>query len=186
MAGPGVLRLLSGNTLSGGITIESGNLSYQSQTAFGSGTIRLAGGIRVQRSGTEGNTSSVGTNNNVVLTGGQVEMNVDWSGINDQWYNGIISGEGRIRITGGGSDFTRGVGLSGNNTYTGATTISQGVLNIQHAGALGTTAGGTSVGSGAVLGMRDESQRPMAASTDTEDFTKEACLIQGERERGGF
>src|SRR5439155_7100390 len=41
--------------------------------------------------------------------------------------------------------------LFGANTYTGATTISAGILNIQNATALGTTAGGTTVSSGATL-----------------------------------
>jgi fibronectin-binding autotransporter adhesin len=41
--------------------------------------------------------------------------------------------------------------LSGSNTYTGTTTISAGVLNIQNANALGTTAGGVTVSSSAAL-----------------------------------
>ena len=41
--------------------------------------------------------------------------------------------------------------LSGSNSYTGTTTASAGVLNIQHANALGTTAGSTTVSSGAAL-----------------------------------
>src|SRR6202022_775186 len=41
--------------------------------------------------------------------------------------------------------------LTGANAYTGATTVSAGVLNIQNATALGTTATGTSVSSGAAL-----------------------------------
>jgi len=41
--------------------------------------------------------------------------------------------------------------LSGANTFTGATTVSAGVLNIQNADALGTTAAGTSVTAGAAL-----------------------------------
>ncbi len=41
--------------------------------------------------------------------------------------------------------------LSGNNTYTGPTSVSQGVLNIQHANALGATNTGTLVTSGAAL-----------------------------------
>ncbi len=43
------------------------------------------------------------------------------------------------------------VTLSGANTYTGATAISAGVLNIQNASALGTIAGATTVSSGAAL-----------------------------------
>ena len=44
--------------------------------------------------------------------------------------------------------------LTGANTYTGATTISGGVLNIQSATGLGTTAGGTTVNSGAALQLQ--------------------------------
>ena len=45
--------------------------------------------------------------------------------------------------------------LIGANTYTGATTVSAGVLNIQHATALGTSALGTSVASGAALQLQN-------------------------------
>lgn len=41
--------------------------------------------------------------------------------------------------------------LSGANTYTGATTVSAGILNIQNATGTGTTAGGVTVASGATL-----------------------------------
>ena len=41
--------------------------------------------------------------------------------------------------------------LTGDNSYTGVTTISGGVLNIRHNNALGTTAANTSIGSGAKL-----------------------------------
>ncbi len=41
--------------------------------------------------------------------------------------------------------------VSGNNTYSGPTLVSQGVLNIQHANALGATTTGTLVTSGAAL-----------------------------------
>lgn len=44
--------------------------------------------------------------------------------------------------------------LAGSNLYTGTTTISAGALNIQSATALGTTAGGTAVASGAALQMQ--------------------------------
>jgi len=41
--------------------------------------------------------------------------------------------------------------LSGANTYTGRTLVSQGTLRVTHAQALGTSAGGTEVGAGATL-----------------------------------
>ena len=46
--------------------------------------------------------------------------------------------------------------LSGNNTYTGATTINSGVLSITHNNALGTTAGATTVASGAALHVSND------------------------------
>jgi autotransporter-associated beta strand protein len=44
--------------------------------------------------------------------------------------------------------------LSGDNPYTGATTINAGVLKIAHANALGSTDAGTAVASGATLGLQ--------------------------------
>ena len=58
----------------------------------------------------------------------------------------IATGTGTLTKDGAGTLI-----LSGNNTYTGTTTVTVGVLNIQHANALGTTANGTTVTSGAAL-----------------------------------
>src|SRR5262249_34009744 len=44
--------------------------------------------------------------------------------------------------------------LSGANTYTGATAVNTGILNIRHSEALGTTAGGTTVTSGEELQLQ--------------------------------
>ena len=44
--------------------------------------------------------------------------------------------------------------LSGSNTYTGNTTITAGILNIQNSNALGTTAGGTTVSANAALQLQ--------------------------------
>ena len=41
--------------------------------------------------------------------------------------------------------------VSGANTYTGATTVSAGVLRVSNSTALGTAAGGVTVSNGAVL-----------------------------------
>jgi len=65
-------------------------------------------------------------------------------------FAGVISGTGGTLVKQGADTFT----ITGANTYTGTTTVSAGVLNIQNSSALGTTAGGTSVTSGATLQMQ--------------------------------
>lgn len=63
--------------------------------------------------------------------------------------SGILSGTGGLTKSGTGT-----LTLSGANSYTGATTVSAGVLNIRHATGLGTTAAGTTVTSGAALQLQ--------------------------------
>ncbi len=63
--------------------------------------------------------------------------------------SGIMSGTGGLTKSGAGT-----LTLSGANSYTGATTVSAGVLNIQNATGLGTTAAGTTVTSGAALQLQ--------------------------------
>ena len=76
----------------------------------------------------------------------QVDSDVEIAGVLS---DGAGAGDGDIIKTGTGT-----LTLSGNNSYAGPTTVSAGVLNIQHNNALGTTAGNTSVTSGAALEMQ--------------------------------
>ena len=61
---------------------------------------------------------------------------------------GVVSGSGTITKTGAGVAY-----MNGNNTYTGAVTVSAGTLQAAHVNALGTTAAGTTVTAGATLGL---------------------------------
>jgi autotransporter-associated beta strand protein len=61
-------------------------------------------------------------------------------------FSGTIDGSGGLVKSGSGT-WT----LSGANTYSGATAVNAGVLAISHASALGASAGGTAVASGATL-----------------------------------
>jgi autotransporter-associated beta strand protein len=57
------------------------------------------------------------------------------------------------------------VGLTAANTYSGQTTVNDGFLLVDHSSALGTTAGGTVVNSGAVLALRFAVAVPAEALT---------------------
>gem|GEM_PF-5272250 len=63
--------------------------------------------------------------------------------------SGIISGTGGLTKSGAGR-----LTLTGANTYSGVTTVSAGVLNLQNGTGLGTIAGGTIVTSGAALQLQ--------------------------------
>jgi fibronectin-binding autotransporter adhesin len=63
--------------------------------------------------------------------------------------SGIIGGTGGLTKSGAGT-----LTLSGANSFTGATTVSAGVLNIRNATGVGTTAAGTTVASGAALQLQ--------------------------------
>ncbi len=82
-----------------------------------------------------------GAGGNVILGSGALTVN---SGTTT--YGGIISGSGSLVKALGGT-----LTLTGANSYTGATNITGGVLNIQNITATGSIAGGVSVTSGAAI-----------------------------------
>ena len=96
------------------------------------GTLTLGGTIG-------GGTGGLAAAKSVIITG---SGNTTMSGV--LWNDGASS----VDLTKNG---TGALTLSGGNLYTGNTTISGGVVNIQNATALGSTAAGTTVASGAAL-----------------------------------
>jgi fibronectin-binding autotransporter adhesin len=130
---------LQGNTISGtgGLGILMDNASAFTLTI--TAPLKL-GAAQTWRNNT-GNLLTIGTGG--LNTNGKA-LTIDGSG--NTTISGVVSGSGTLTKTGSGT-----LALSGANTYSSATTISVGVLNIQNAVALGTTAGGTTVSSGAAL-----------------------------------
>jgi autotransporter-associated beta strand protein len=80
-----------------------------------------------------------------VFVGGSNTLTVGGDN-NDSTFSGVLSGSGTLVKNGTGT-----MTVSGANTYTGPTIINQGRVVAAANGALGTTAGGTTVGSGAAL-----------------------------------
>lgn len=109
------------------------------------GAITLGGAARIQGDGGTGATLSGG----IDLGANALTYNTDTSASH------IVNG---VKITGtGGSLIKSGAGtlsLLIANDYTGVTTVSGGILNIQHADALGATSGNTSVANAATLQLQ--------------------------------
>jgi hypothetical protein len=116
-----------GNTLSGGVTLDSVQMNLQTDgsDALGTGTITLDNGGTIKNSN---NRPTV--NNDVVLGSGGGSLIAGWSNKN-MTFNGDISGDGALTI---GND-SSAIVITGNNTYTGDTTI-QGFTMVS--GSLGT------------------------------------------------
>jgi fibronectin-binding autotransporter adhesin len=110
------------------------------EDAGNAGTSLGSGGFLVNSSGTASTLSgSVTLNKNGTVQGtGEIIL------------SNVVSGTGNLFKTGTGA-----LTLSGNNNYSGTTTVDQGVLNVRHSNALGTTAGGTTINqvNGAILDL---------------------------------
>ena len=125
--GYGAIRLETGKTLT-----VTGSVSLLGDTTIGTAGGTLNGAITSGTVGTQTLTlgTSKTTSDVVTLSGA------------------IGGGSGSIALNKTQANIAI---LSGANTYTGATTVSNGILNIRNANALGTTDAGTSVSSGATL-----------------------------------
>ena len=103
------------------------------------GPITLATASRINSdSGTLTISGTIGSSSTALTMGGAGNITL----------TSVLAGARTLTKDGGGTLTLSGVS---NNTYTGLTTVSGGVLNIQQAQALGTTAAGTVVNSGATL-----------------------------------
>jgi autotransporter-associated beta strand protein len=158
----GQLTLNGANTYSGGTALGysgnafTGTIFFNNGSAFGTGTITLqslGNGATLSAQGSSAMTianavSVTNTTTNTLtsipagvtfsgpwtLTGG-LTLNLNGAANNLVTISGVVSGGGYLS-KGGAAILT----LSGSDTYTGATTISGGMLNITNAGKLG---GGT-------------------------------------------
>ncbi len=153
------------STYSGGTTITGARVQYKAASALGTGSITTGPNGQVFF-----DTGMTLTNNFTLGSGLGWNESAGYLGalrMNGTTLSGTITLTADTRITSAGTSTLSGVisggfgmdffedtvigtiALSGDNTYTGPTTLGFGVLTLQHANALGSTAGGTSVASGA-------------------------------------
>lgn len=140
-AGSGTLILTGVNTYSGGTDITEGTIAISSDTALGTGDISFSG-----LGGTLQALASFSTAKAITLNAGGT---IDSNGF-DVTLDGVIDGAGGLSKVGAGL-----LALTGVNTYSGGTTLTQGTISIGNVAALGTgtvtTAAGTTLLAGADL-----------------------------------
>ena len=120
---------LNGGTLE---TIGANRISDTASVTLGGGTLQIGG-------------SEAFGNNGVTLTSSTASTVSVNSGVTAS-VSGTVTGGGNLSKSDTGQ-----LNLSGNNNYSGTTTVSGGMLEAQSANALGSTAAGTTVSSGAQL-----------------------------------
>ena len=125
--GSGTLTLTAANTYQGGTVLDAGTLSVSGDANLGA-----AAGALTFDGGTLQNTAAFGTSRNVLLMVGGGTFLTDA----DLLVSGQISGPGALTKQGVAT-----LTLTGNNTYTGGTTISAGTLQIGNGGTTGSIVG---------------------------------------------
>ncbi len=162
--GTGELTLSGDNSYSGTTTITGGTLTADHADSLGTGTIANSGVLQVGEGELENTLSGTGSlvkngtgeltlsgdntySGGTTITGGTLTADhADSLGSGDIDNNGVLQvGEGELKntLSGTGSLVKIGTGeltLSGDNTYSGGTTIDDGVLIADNADSLGTGA----------------------------------------------
>ncbi len=152
--GAGTLTLNASNTYTGLTTVTAGTLVEGVNNAINTGALTINGATAIFDLGAN-HSDSVGT---VTLAGGGAINGTGTSALTSTGTFEMQSGSVSAILAGTSialnKTTTGTVTLSGANTYTGATTVSAGVLNVQNNTALGTVAGGVTVSSGAALELQ--------------------------------
>lgn len=164
-AGSNTLTLSGQNTFSGGTTLNAGTLRLESDTALGTGKLTITGGTTIEAGGigartvanivaAEGNFT-IGGDQDITFTkridlgGGDRTLNITNSGLTT--FAGVVDNSWYATTTKTGAGT---LVLQGANTFEGPFLINEGIVNLQHNSALGASAYGNSVASGAELQLQ--------------------------------
>ncbi len=146
--GNGNLTLNAANTFTGNTLVNQNFLIVGNDNRFGA----IPGGAAPDKiqigNGTLGISASMTINANRGMTLTNAGSSIDVFSGQTATYNGIIAGSGAHVLTKAGAGTLI---LGGANTYSGNTTVSNGVIRITNGSALGTNVGGTTVNPGQVV-----------------------------------
>ncbi|WP_416548305.1 YDG domain-containing protein [Limnohabitans sp. DCL3] len=140
--GTGTITLTNfNNSYTGGTVLSAGTLNLGDLYVLGpSGSITFSGGILQFSANNNTDYSSRFSN------ASSQAYKLDTNGVNVALQSVLSSSSGTLTKYGSGI-----LSLTAANTYTGATTVSEGTLSVQNAAALGSTSLGTTVAAGATL-----------------------------------
>ena len=161
--GAGTLTLNGAVSLGGGITIQNGTLflgnTLSGPISVNGGTLDIGAGNRTVGAVTLTNDATITSSTGVLTSTSSFTLS-----------SGTVS----AILAGGSTGLTKTnafglVTLTRSNSYTGTTTVSQGILNIQNSDALGSSSSGTTVSSIGTLQLQGGI-----------NVTNEALTLQGE------
>lgn len=123
--GAGSLRLTQANTFDGGLQVIGGHVLIGHNNALGSGAVSLNGGSLRADGGARSITNSI-----------SLQSATSFSGTSTLTLAGVVSGTSGLSKSGAGV-----MELAGANSYTGSTTVTDGLLRLLNNNALGGSSG---------------------------------------------
>ena len=188
--GAGIWSLTGANTFTGAVAVNAGTLRAGNASAFGTtaGGVTVADGAVLDLNGQAIGAEALSLTGTGISSGGALINSsgtaASLSGAVTLAANSSVGGSGDLALSGGISGaFTLakvGAGIltiSGTNTNSAAITVSAGTLRAGSASALGTTAAGTSVTSGAVLDLNGQTIGAEAVSVNGAGISSGGALI---------
>lgn len=152
--GPGTLTLTAVNTYTAGTDIQEGLLKLSGSGRLGTtaGFLLVSAGATLDLGGTSQTVTGFGGGGTILNNGGGASVLTSIRNAGFDGFSGVIAdGTGTVAFTKSGTGYFT---ISGANTYSGLTTITDGTLVIAHAMALGSSANGTSITSGGTLAIQ--------------------------------
>jgi autotransporter-associated beta strand protein len=147
--GSGLTTIFSAeNTFSGTLRVSAGTVRVGGNDRFASGSSLLVDGGTYNTAGFNNTFAGVTLDGGSITSGGIITSNSAFD-MRSGTVEAVLAGSVGLNKTTAGT-----VTLSSTNTYTGQTTISAGTLIAANGSALGTTDSGTTVNSGATLGIQ--------------------------------